>query len=138
MQYDVTAQCRAGGLVYHTAIAVVCETALQVIELLRSSMPPLGDQAVQISGLFSLCKTRLNKSTAQYIDDVHYETNPASKAFSQCTHIPHKHMVPNNARVPTVHIHVLSEPLTFPACEVVAKLYFGPDPSKWRLPGVRC
>ena len=42
---------------------------------------------------------------------------------SPWTHISHEHRVPNNARVPDVHIHVLLEPLTFPACEVVAKPY---------------
>lgn len=54
--YDVAVQSRARGLVYQTAKAVGFD-CMQVIELLRSSMPPLGNKAMQISGLFPPCAT---------------------------------------------------------------------------------
>ena len=46
LHYDVTAP---RGVVCPTAVAIDC---LQVVELLRCSMPSLGNKAVQISGLF--------------------------------------------------------------------------------------
>ena len=43
---------------------------MQVIELLRSSMPPLGDKALQMSGDCSLCATPFNNLAALEVEDV--------------------------------------------------------------------